>query len=427
MRNKFAVISLILFLYPIFFNVSGQKQVNSPYARFNLGIIEPAGSFRSQGMGGTGTAIRDNSTLCYTNPASYSSIDTNSFIFDFGIDYGLNILSDGSASHTSDDINFDHMLLGFPVAKGWGLGAGITTFSNGYYSISEIIDEGDPEYDPVTGKYVETHSGKGGITKFFFGSGIKFFKYFSAGINFNLLFGTVQRNNQFDFVDYYNSYNNNKSENLDLSGLNLDFGLQSALPFKNNYFFNAGVSMSHGKKYRSRFETISYRYNYYGYTDTINWSADSSRVFIPGTISIGIAFGKKDKFTAAFDYSMTNWSESTLHGCEGYLADTRSINFGIEFIPEKYSNYSFLKRMEYRIGAHLQDNYLTINGEQVKEAGISLGAGIPMRRTLSKTNIFVDYTKRSGAGGFMHTENYYTVGISLNLYDPFWFRKRKYE
>jgi len=427
MRNRFAVILFILIISSLLFTATGQKLVNSPYARFNLGILEPSGSFKSLGMGGVRTAIRDNSTLYYTNPASYSSIDTNSFIFDFGVDYGLNILTDGSTRHISDDINFNHMLLGLPLTRGWGIGAGITTYSNGYFSISDRIDANDPDYDPVTGGYIETHTGKGGITKFFAGSGIKLFKYFSLGVNMNLLFGTVDRINQFDFIESLNTYNNNLSEHLSLTGLSLDYGIQVELPLKKDYFINAGASLGSGKNFKSSFESISYRYNYYGATDTINWSADSSKVFIPGTISTGIGFGKKNKFIVAFDYIMTNWSESTLHGSDGYLADTRSMHLGFEYIPEKYSNTSFLKRVEYRVGGHTGDSYLVINGEQVREAGISLGLGIPLRRTFSKANLYIDYTKRSGAGELMHTENYFTLGLSLNLYDPYWFIKRKYD
>src|SRR4030042_6110734 len=96
MQNKPAAILFITIISTAFYNASAQKMVNSPYARFNLGTLEPAGSFRSLGMGGTGTAIRDNSSVYYTNPASYSSIDTISFLFDFGIDYGINLLSDGT-------------------------------------------------------------------------------------------------------------------------------------------------------------------------------------------------------------------------------------------------------------------------------------------------------------------------------------------
>jgi hypothetical protein len=110
------LISLFLFSYV----VTGQKQVNSPYARFNLGILEQAASFKSLGMGGIGVGVKSNSSVLFANPASYSSIDTNSFIFDFGIDYGLNQLFDNTNDFTSEDMNFDHLIMGFPIAKGWG-------------------------------------------------------------------------------------------------------------------------------------------------------------------------------------------------------------------------------------------------------------------------------------------------------------------
>ena len=59
-------------------------------------------------MGGTGIGIRDNSTIYFNNPASYSSIDTVSFLFDFGLDFGMNKLSDGTNKYSSKDMNFNH-------------------------------------------------------------------------------------------------------------------------------------------------------------------------------------------------------------------------------------------------------------------------------------------------------------------------------
>ena len=124
MQNRLIIfISILLFSFS--FTATGQKLVNSPYSRFNLGTIEPAGSFRSLGMGGIGTALRDNSSIIFHNPASYSSLDTNSFVFDFGLDYGITVLSDGKTNYTSDDINFDHLIMGFPITKGWGVAIGI--------------------------------------------------------------------------------------------------------------------------------------------------------------------------------------------------------------------------------------------------------------------------------------------------------------
>ena len=59
---------------------------------------------------------------------------------------------------------------------------------------------------------------------------------------------------------------------------------------------------------------------------------------------MGLSFGKKNKFAAGVDYIMTKWSEAKFRGSEGYVADTRSFLFGVEYIPDKYSNYSLAKK-----------------------------------------------------------------------------------
>jgi hypothetical protein len=179
--------------------------------------------------------------------------------------------------------------------------------------------------------------------------------------------------------------------------------------------------------YKTEYNELSKKYTLYGSSDTISYISDNSPTYIPGTLRLGISFGKKNKFTAGADYIATNWSKSKIPGSVGYAADTKEIKAGAEFIPDKYSNYSFFNRVEYRIGGHIGDNYLIINGEQIKEYGASIGFGIPMRRTLSKTNLYFDFTKKTGSfANSLHNENYLTMGLSLNLYD-FWFLKRKYD
>lgn len=408
------------------FSVSGQKQVNSPFSRYNLGILEPAGSFRSLGMGGTGTAIRDNSSIYFSNPASYSSIDTNSFIFDFGIDYGWNLLSDGESRHSSGDMNFDHLLMGFPISRMIGVATGLYNLSNGYYKISESVLKTDPDYDPITGEYTSYHAGSGGLTNFFIGSGISITKNLSAGVNMNLLFGSVRRTNEFDFHDN-NVFQDNVTENLQITGLNFDYGFLYTTPVKKNYFLNAGASLSAGKHYKSSYENLAFRFTAFGGSDTLSYiSDDSTRAYIPGTLRMGLSFGKKNKLTASVDMVMTKWSKADFRDSEDHVGNTKGLYFGIEYIPEKYSNYSFLKRMEYRIGGHVEDNYLKLKGVQVKEFGASCGFGIPMK-VLSKTNLYFDFTRKSYEGtSFSHFENYFTFGVSLNFHD-WWFIKPKYD
>lgn len=407
---------------------SGQKLVNSPYARFNLGMMEPAGSFRSMGMGGVSVSLRDNSSVYFANPASYSSLDTNSFVFDFGLDYSMNKLSDGTSKYNSDDMNFDHLLVGFPLAKGLGFAAGIVPVSNGYYKMAEQVLKTDPEYDPVTGEYEVTHSGEGGLTSFFLGAGINLTKNLAAGVNMTILSGQITRKNQFAFADYFNFFHNSSIEKLQITGVNFDFGLQYATVISKDYFLNAGASFTPGRSYGSNYENFSYLFSGYSTIDTISYFSDNThKASLPRTYRAGVSFGKKNKFVVGADFISTKWSEAKIYGTEGFLASTNALLLGVELIPDKYSNFSLLKRLEYRLGFHTEDNYLIINGDQVKQIGVSAGIGLPMRRSLSKTNLFIDYTKKSGSSsGSLHSENYLTVGISLNLYD-FWFIKRKYD
>jgi hypothetical protein len=431
MQNKLIIVIFISF-FTFAYTATAQKLIDSPYSRFNIGSIQPAGSFRSLSMGGVGTAIRDNYSIYFTNPASYSAVDTNSFVFDFGIDYGRNFISGTGTKFSSDDINFHHLIMGFPIKKGWGFAIGLIPMSSGYYSISGTVNSTDPGYDPNIGEYNTFHEGEGGINKYFLGTGVKIGKNFSVGANLSFLSGTLQRTNQFIFSDFDHAFHNKSSESLEINGFGVDYGLQYMATLNNKYFLNLGVSLTSDNNYRTKYHQLSQKYTAYGVTDTISFTSDNyAKTFIPGTLRIGIAFGKKNKFTSGIDYVATKWSASKIPGSVGYAADTRTLAFGAELIPDKFSNYSFLKRIEYRIGGHVGNNYLIINGEQVKEYGASLGLGIPMRQTPTgehlKANLFFDYTRKSGSlSNSLHSEDYITAGISFNLYD-FWFVKRKYD
>jgi len=375
-------------------------------------------------MGGTGVAIRDNNSVYFINPASYSSIDTNSFIFDFGMDLAISNLKENDLTYSSGDMNFDHLIMGFPVTKKMGVTAGIINLSSGYYKINEVVTSGDPDYDEVTGGYVSDHSGEGGFTRVFVGTGLNLTKNLSAGANMNVLFGSVSRENQTEFDDYYNVYHYSNSEDLKMAGINFDLGLQYSAILNEKYLFNAGVSLGTGANYKSEFNSIAFRYNAYGSKDTLTFSQISGgSSFIPGSLRIGISGGIKNKLIAAADYIDTRWSATDVPGTSGFIGDTREIRLGAEYIPEKYANYNILKRLEYRAGFHTGDNYLVLNGSQVKETGFTLGLGMPMKRSRSKTNIFFDYTRKTAVS---HSESVLLFGVSLNFHDT-WFMKRKYD
>jgi len=419
--------AIFLFIIVFTFSLSGQKQINSPYARFNIGTLESSASFKSLGMGGIGIGIKSGTSISFANPASYSAIDTNSFVFDIGVDYGILGLSNGTSKFSSEDMNFNHLIIGFPLAKGIGLAAGVVPMSNGYYKLQEKMEKTDPGYDPLVGQYSSVHLGDGGFNKLFVGTGVKVIKNLSLGINMTLLFGQLNRSYQVTFDDYNYQYNNSSLEKLEMHGIDLNYGLSYTIKMKNDYFINLGATYSHGKNYKTNYKALSYGYTAYSTRDTINYiENDSTRTFLPGSIGGGIAFGKLNKFQVGFDYVYTQWSKSTIPGLRSYAGDTRVYRIGMEFIPDKYSNYSLIKRLEYRLGGHTGNTYLVLNGQQVNEIGASFGLGIPMRHTYSRANVYFDFTRRSGSGlSTKHVEDLYTMGVSLNLWE-LWFLKKKF-
>jgi hypothetical protein len=426
MHNRLIIINLILLL-SFFHTASAQKQLNSPYSRFNIGALESQGSFKSLGMGGIGTGMRDNLSVFYQNPASYSSLDTNSFNFDFGFDFGLSVLKQGDSRYSSNDMNFNHLFMAFPIARGWGIAMGIVPVSSGFYNISEDVQEGDATYNTLTGPYSTYHKGTGGLSNFFAGTGANITKNFSVGINMTIMFGILERNYTMQFTDLSNYYHNSANEKIQVHGINFDYGFQYRAKIKDDYFVNAGFAITSPHTYKSNYDYIAVRTSAYNAVDTITYTSENAvPIYLPGNYKIGISFGKKNKFTTGFDYISAKWSKSEIPGYSGYAADTKTYLWGLEFIPEKYSNFSLLKRLEYRVGAHMGDNYLIIKGEQIKEIGASFGIGLPMRRTNSRANLYIDFTKKTGSeAAGLHTERVFTIGGSLNIYD-FWFIKRKY-
>jgi hypothetical protein len=424
--RRLSLISLFLLLAA---GVAGQKEISSPYARYGIGNLAPQGTFRTLAMGGISSGIRNNLTLNYLTPASYSSIDTSSFIFDFGIDYSFTNLQEDDLTFYSQDINFSHLMLGFPLKKGWGFAAGIVPFSNGYYTIT---DKSVPEGSGTgsTDDILESHRGSGGYHKVYLGTAYNFLSFFSAGLNAFVIFGEITRYNDFIFTADNNYFNTRDKSTNSMDGIGYEASVQFMLPLQENRFFNAGLTYTPQYSLWTTNEELIIRYSN---VQTSNFAFDTLHQAITDTISHfprsirgGLSFGKTDKLTFGADILYSYWSEASLPGNYGTYTNTLSLSAGAEYIPDKYSNYSFFDRMEYRIGGHYDESYALYNDKKVREYGITFGTGIPLRKSRSRISLYVDLSTRGNPDDNLPKEGTISVGVSLNLYD-YWFLKAKYD
>ena len=161
--------------------------------------------------------------------------------------------------------------------------------------------------------------------------------------------------------------------------------------------------------------------------DTIKSTIDPNyNVEIPDRYSFGFTAGIENKLIVGFDYSYQDWSKvETINSNDAYDVD-QYFNFGIEYIPNKYSLRNYIKRINYRAGAYLNNSYLKLNGEQIKNYGITFGLGFPIANQRTSINLSCSIGKKGTTASGLIEENYTAFGINLTLYD-FWFIKRKFQ
>ena len=62
-----------------------QTSTNSPYTRYGFGQLSDQNFGNSVAMGGISYGLRNGLQVNASNPASYSAVDSLTFIFDFGM------------------------------------------------------------------------------------------------------------------------------------------------------------------------------------------------------------------------------------------------------------------------------------------------------------------------------------------------------
>ena len=62
-----------------------QSSINSPYTRYGLGELSDRGFANNAAMGGVGYALRNSGHINMLNPASFTAVDSLSFMFDVGM------------------------------------------------------------------------------------------------------------------------------------------------------------------------------------------------------------------------------------------------------------------------------------------------------------------------------------------------------
>ena len=98
---------------------------NSPYSRFGLGSLKDQSQGFNKAMSGVALGFRDGNRINMQNPASYSAIDSLSFIFDVGLTLQNVNFKSGGNSINAHNTTLDYINAGFRLCPGLGFSFGL--------------------------------------------------------------------------------------------------------------------------------------------------------------------------------------------------------------------------------------------------------------------------------------------------------------
>ena len=161
-----------------------QNNTNSPYTRYGYGDLSDQSFGNSKAMGGIAFGLRDGAQINPLNPASYTAIDSLTFIFEGGVSLQNMNISNGVDKLNVKNSSFDYLAMQFRLHPRVAMSIGLLPFSNVGYSVSRdhaATPETQPDANDATPDYTSVFSGDGGLHQLYVGAGVKVLKNLSLG------------------------------------------------------------------------------------------------------------------------------------------------------------------------------------------------------------------------------------------------------
>ena len=411
-----------------------QSGTNSPYSQYGLGQLSEQTSGFNRGMNGLGLGFREHNQVNYINPASYSSIDSLTFIFDAGLSGQVTNFSENGQKKNANNADFEYAVAAFRASKHLGVSFGIIPFTNiGYnYSISGYLN-GDKSTT-----FTNTYNGSGGMHQIYLGAGWEFVKGLSIGANVSYIWGDIDRSVVNSYSDgYINTLS--KYYTATISSYRIDFGLQYTLPLNKKNSLTLGLTYGLGHKLNSDPSCMVISTNTTtAVADTTSFTVNNG-LEIPTSFGAGLTWNNNNKLKLGADFTYQRWGDTQFPGykvindvpsyslSDEYYSDRYKLTIGGEFCNNETSR-NFIDRIRFRAGASYASSYYKVNGQDgPDEISVSVGFGIPIVNAYNNRSILniSGQWVRSEAPGMLK-ENTFRINIGITFNER-WFMKWKVE
>lgn len=418
--NRLVIISLLIFTQIALW---GQNNTNSPYTRFGYGGLADRAMGSGKAMGGIGIGLRSKKQINPMNPASYSCMDSMTFIFDFGASGQVSWFKEGDNYERKLNGNIESLAMQFPLAKGLAMSVGLLPYSFVGYEFGEIAQQ-----DGLV--WTEAFAGKGGINDLYAGLSYEVWKKrLAIGVNAGFLFGSITHSRALAFSESTGGDDVTRNEKYRVRDVKLDIGVQYVHPLSatDQLVFGVVYSPRNSLNMTVYEEQVVGSASDYTQRDTIT----GSKFGMPDSYGFGVSFVRNNKLTLAADVLYETWSKCYFNNEKGQFENRIRVALGGEYIPDSRSR-NYFSNVSYRAGLHYSNSYLKVNrsaqnsyeGYGYNEIGASIGFGFPMIDNRSLVNVTFEYVKVRPESRAMIDEQYFRFSLNYT-FNELWFFKRK--
>ena len=385
-----------------------QNMSSSPYSRYAYGDMNENVPTGYRAMGGVGFGMRNNKAINPSQPASYTSCDTLTFMFDIAASVNWSRYEDAGGMKNKANGNLEYVTLQFPLFKRWiAMSVGLLPYSSVGYDIS-LADSINSSYH-----YVTTYTGTGNISQVYGGLSFNIMNWLALGANIYYMWGDLNHMRALEFKE--TGLNPTiQDEILSISDVRLRYGAQFFHTF-GDHSFTLGAIYENKMKLNSQFILIE--------TQT----SDSIPIFkegwdLPMVWGVGASYNWDNRLTVGFDFERQCMASALYNGLPGKetgLQDRNRYAFGVEYRHNPHGR-QYYERMIWRAGINVQDEYLASIGPRKVTA--SIGFGFPLYTIGTVINTTFEYMHRGGTPGLVDNSLRVTIGASIA---ENWFMKRK--
>lgn len=402
----------ILLIITTFYAFS--QSSGSLYSAFGLGDIRTNTIGQQEILGGTGIGLRSPLFLNHANPAANVFMQKPATMhLDIGLYLDANYARNEKESNLQQGGGLSHITLWMQPNRHWGTTLGLTPFSAVKYNI-----RADRFNETLDTDYAINYTGSGGLNKFFWGNAFAPFKNFSVGATVNVLFGAIERTEDFTSVGALTSFSTISKTNF--LGVQIDAGLQYGFRVLGNQV-TLGATFTPQTDLSSLTETLLRSTN--GETLQSDEDDKEPEYRLPLQTGAGISWQNK-RLLFASDFSIQQWSNARMN-TENQLNDTWKWSVAAEWTPNE-PTYLFLQQaLMLRGGFFIQNYYQKVNGNTFPVWGASIGASIPVRRKLHHLNIGYTYRQQGTQNDNLLLESIHKLSLGITFRD-IWFQKQKF-